>query len=201
VENFNALYHFNRGRLKPELQTSAWRHHEIFEISGGAAARAGVGFPYTKPEQPMEISGTISAIVREKGGAIHSIAPEATVYDAIQVMADRNIGSLLVMTGPRLVGIISERDYTRKIALKGKQSKQTPVSEIMLTPVISVGEDASVEECMELMTKHRIRHLPVLDSDRVVGVVSIGDLINWIIKTQREVLNSMEDFISGKYPG
>jgi CBS domain-containing protein len=149
----------------------------------------------------MEISGTISAILRGKGGAIHSIAPETTVYDAIQTMADRNIGALLVMTGERLVGIISERDYTRKIALKGKQSKQTPVSEIMFAPVISVADDASVEECMELMTQHRIRHLPVLDGERVVGVVSIGDLINWIIKTQREVLNSMEDFISGKYPG
>lgn len=149
----------------------------------------------------MEISGTISAILREKGGAIHSIAPDATVYEAIETMADRNIGALLVMTGQRLGGIISERDYTRKIALKGKQSKQTPVSEIMFSPVISVADDASVEECMELMTTHRIRHLPVLDGDRVVGVVSIGDLINWIIKTQREVLNSMEDFISGKYPG
>jgi CBS domain-containing protein len=149
----------------------------------------------------MEISGTISAILRGKGGAIHSISPEATVYDAIECMAERNIGALLVMNGERLVGIVSERDYTRKIALKGKQSKQTPVSEIMLSPVISVGDDASVEECMELMTRHRIRHLPVLDGERVVGVVSIGDLINWIIKTQREVLNSMEDFISGKYPG
>jgi CBS domain-containing protein len=149
----------------------------------------------------MEISGTISAILREKGAAVHTIAPETTVYDAIQTMADRNIGALLVMSGSRLVGVISERDYTRKIALKGKQSKQTPVSEIMLSPVISVGDDASVEQCMELMTLHRIRHLPVLDGDRVVGVVSIGDLINWIIKTQREVLNSMEDFISGKYPG
>lgn len=149
----------------------------------------------------MEISGTISAILRQKGGAIHSIAPDATVYEAIETMADRNIGALLVMNGQRLAGIISERDYTRKIALKGKQSKQTPVSEIMFSPVISVGDDASVEVCMELMTTHRIRHLPVLDGDRVVGVVSIGDLINWIIKTQREVLNSMEDFISGKYPG
>ncbi|HUS34306.1 MAG TPA: CBS domain-containing protein [Verrucomicrobiae bacterium] len=149
----------------------------------------------------MEISGTISAILREKGAAIHSISPEATVYEAIETMADRNIGALLVMSGQRLAGVISERDYTRKIALKGKQSKQTPVSEIMFSPVISVGDDASVEECMTLMTQHRIRHLPVLDGDRVVGVVSIGDLINWIIKTQREVLNSMEDFISGKYPG
>jgi len=149
----------------------------------------------------MEISGTISAILREKGGAIHSISPEATVFDAIQTMADRNIGALLVMSGSRLAGVVSERDYTRKVALKGKQSKQTPVSEIMFAPVISVAEDASVEECMQLMTQHRIRHLPVLDGERVAGVVSIGDLINWIIKTQREVLNSMEDFISGKYPG
>jgi len=149
----------------------------------------------------MEISGTIGAILREKGGSIHGIAPERTVYEAIEIMASRNIGALLVMSGERLVGIISERDYTRKIALKGKASKQTPVSEIMFSPVISVGDDSSVEECMQLMTQHRIRHLPVIDGERVVGVVSIGDLINWIIKTQREVLNSMEDFISGKYPG
>jgi CBS domain-containing protein len=149
----------------------------------------------------MEISGTISAILREKGGAIYSIAPDKTVYEAIETMAARNIGALLVMSNDRLVGIISERDYTRKIALKGKQSKQTPVSEIMFSPVISVGEDASVEECMELMTQRRIRHLPVKNGEQVLGVVSIGDLINWIIKTQREVLNSMEDFISGKYPG
>ena len=149
----------------------------------------------------MEITGTISAIVREKGGAIHSISPQATVFDAIQLMADRNIGSLLVLSGEKLVGIISERDYTRKIALKGKQSKQTPVSEIMFAPVISVSEGASVEECMQLMTEHRIRHLPVMNDAEVVGVISIGDLVNWMICTQREVLNSMEDYISGKYPG
>lgn len=149
----------------------------------------------------MEVSGTISAILREKGDAVHSISPDATVYDAIQTMADRNVGALMVMSGSRLAGVISERDYTRKIALKGKQSKQTPVSEIMFSPVISVAEDASVEECMQLMSQNRIRHLPVLENERVIGVVSIGDLINWIIKTQREALNSMEDFISGKYPG
>jgi CBS domain-containing protein len=149
----------------------------------------------------MEITGTISAILREKGAAIHSIGPNATVYEAIQTMADRNIGALLVMEGDRLLGIVSERDYTRKIALKGKQSKQTPVSEIMFSPVISATEESSVEECMRLMTEHRIRHLPILEMGKVVGVVSIGDLINWIIKTQREALNSLEDYISGKYPG
>ena len=149
----------------------------------------------------MEITGTISAILREKGGAIHSIGPNATVFDAIQNMADRNIGALLVMEGDRLVGIVSERDYTRKIALKGKQSKMTPVSEIMFTPVISATEESSVEECMRLMTEHRIRHLPIMEMGKVIGVVSIGDLINWIIQTQREALNSLEDYISGKYPG
>jgi CBS domain-containing protein len=149
----------------------------------------------------MEITGTISPIVREKGGATHSISPQATVFDAIQLMADRNIGALLVLSGEKLIGIISERDYTRKVALKGKQSKQTLVSEIMFAPVISVSESASVEECMQLMTEHRVRHLPVLDGDRIAGVVSIGDLVNWMICTQREVLNSMEDYISGKYPG
>jgi CBS domain-containing protein len=149
----------------------------------------------------MEITGTISAILREKGGTTHSIAPGATVFEAIQTMADRNIGALLVMDGDRLLGIISERDYTRKIALKGKQSKQTPVSEIMFAPVISATEESSVEECMRLMTEHRIRHLPILEMGKVVGVVSIGDLINWIIQTQREALNSLEDYISGKYPG
>jgi CBS domain-containing protein len=149
----------------------------------------------------MEITGTISAILREKGGEIHSISPDKTVYEAIETMAARNIGALLVMSGDQLKGIISERDYTRKIALKGKASKQTPVSEIMYTPVISATEESSVEECMRLMTEHRIRHLPILEMGRVVGVVSIGDLINWIIKTQREALNSLEDYISGKYPG
>lgn len=149
----------------------------------------------------MEITGTISAILREKGATIHTVSPDATVYDAIETMANRNIGALLVMSGDRLQGVISERDYTRKIALKGKQSKQTPVSEIMLSPVISATEESSVEECMRLMTEHRIRHLPILEMGKVVGVVSIGDLINWIIKTQREALNSLEDYISGKYPG
>lgn len=149
----------------------------------------------------MEITGTISAILRNKGAKVYSVAPEVTVYEAIQIMADRNIGALLVMQSDELLGIVSERDYTRKIALKGKQSKQTPVSEIMFTPVISATEESSVEECMRLMTEHRMRHLPILEMGRVVGVVSIGDLINWIIQTQREALNSLEDYISGKYPG
>jgi CBS domain-containing protein len=148
----------------------------------------------------MEIAGTISSIVRDKGGQIFSIAPTATVFDAIETMANRNIGALLVMDDGRLVGVVSERDYTRKVALKGKQSKSTPCSEIM-APIVSATPDSSVEEAMRMMTEHRIRHLPVIENGKVIGVVSIGDLINWIIQTQREVLNSMEDFISGKYPG
>src|SRR5688572_22488325 len=124
----------------------------------------------------MEIAGTISAILRDKGGKLYSIAPTATVFDAIDTMATRNIGALLVMEGERLLGVVSERDYTRKVALKGKQSKSTPCSEIM-APVISATPESSIEEAMRLMTEHRIRHLPVLEAGRVIGVVSIGDLI------------------------
>jgi CBS domain-containing protein len=149
----------------------------------------------------MNIPGTIDSILNQKSNDIWSVPPEATIFDAIQLMADKNIGALLVMSGDRLVGIFSERDYTRKVILKGKSSKSTAVREIISTPVISVEPGYTVEECMRLMTEHRIRHLPVLDSGRVVGIVSIGDLVNWIISAQYVALNQMEDYISGKYPG
>ncbi|HZV36190.1 MAG TPA: CBS domain-containing protein [Verrucomicrobiae bacterium] len=149
----------------------------------------------------MHISGTIDSLLNEKCSTLWSISPAATVFDAIRLMADKNIGALLVMDGERLVGMVSERDYTRKVILKGKSSKTTPVREIISSPVISVDPHSSVEECMKLMTEHRIRHLPVLDGDRVVGIVSIGDLVNWIISAQHVAIAQMEDYISGKYPG
>ena len=143
----------------------------------------------------------ISAILNRKNPEAFSTSPDTTVFDAIQVMADKNIGALLVMVGDKLEGIISERDYTRKIALKGKSSKQTPVREIMISPVITVTPNHTIEDCMRIMTDHRIRHLPVLVSERVVGVISIGDLVNWTISYQKETIHQMEDYIAGHYPG
>jgi CBS domain-containing protein len=148
----------------------------------------------------MNITGTIDSILNQKSDAIWTVPPEATVYEGIQLMADKNIGALLVMSGERLVGIFSERDYTRKVILKGKSSKSTFVREIISTPVISVEPCSTIEECMRLMTDRRIRHLPVVDCGKVVGIVSIGDLVNWMISAQHVALNQMEDYISGRYP-
>ena len=149
----------------------------------------------------MEIIGTISAILEHKGAAIWSIPPDTTVFDAIRLMADKNVGALLVMSGDTLVGVLSERDYTRKIALRGKSSRDTAVREIVSTPVISATPAHTVEECMRLMTTHRVRHLPVLNGDQVMGIVSIGDLVNWIISAQSEAIHQLETYIHGQYPG
>jgi CBS domain-containing protein len=149
----------------------------------------------------MNVFGTIKSLIERKGGRTWSISPDATVYEAVQTMADRNIGAVLVMEGPTLVGIISERDYTRKVILHGKSSRQTQVREIMFSPVISVTPSHTVDECMRIMTDRRVRHLPVVDSDQVVGIVSIGDLVNWIISAQKAAIDHLETYISGKYPG
>jgi CBS domain-containing protein len=144
-------------------------------------------------------NGTISEILAYKGSQVWCISPNSTVFDAIQLMSDKNVGALLVTEGEKLVGIISERDYTRKVALKGKTSKQVAVREILSGQVISVTPENTVEECMRLMTDHRIRHLPVLDSGRIAGVVSIGDLVNWIISAQNTTIQQLQTYISG-YP-
>jgi CBS domain-containing protein len=149
----------------------------------------------------MHIPGTIDSLLHQKQPALWSVAPEATVYDAIQLMSDKNIGALPVMKGDQLVGMFSERDYTRKVILKGKSSKTTAVQDIISMPVISVTPTQTVEECMRLMTENRVRHLPVLDNGKMVGIVSIGDLVNWTISAQNVALTQMEDYISGKYPG
>lgn len=145
----------------------------------------------------MNPNGTISEILSHKGTQVWSISPGATVFDAIQLMADKNIGALLVTEADRLVGILTERDYTRKVALKGKSSKQTAVKEILSGTVIHVSPDHTVEDCMRLMTDHRVRHLPVLEADRIVGVISIGDLVNWIITAQSSTINLLQTYISG----
>ena len=145
----------------------------------------------------MKTTYPISSLLHHKTSAVWSVAPESTVFEAIKLMADKNIGSLMVMTGGRLVGIFTERDYTRKIALQGKSSKQTQVWEIMPKNVITVTPDDSVEECMKLMTESRVRHLPVVEGAKVIGIISIGDLVNWIISTQNAEIEQLEQYIAG----
>ncbi len=145
----------------------------------------------------MKSSVPISALLHHKGAALWSVAPETTVFEAIKLMADKNIGSLLVMSGGRLVGVFTERDYTRKIALQGKRSKETQVREILSGEIVSVTPQHTVEECMRLMTEKRVRHLPVLDGEKVTGLVSIGDLVNWTISAQDAAIAQMEQYIAG----
>ena len=145
----------------------------------------------------MRTSVPISTLLHYKGATVWYVSPEATVFDAIKIMADKNIGALPVMANGRLAGILTERDYTRKIALAGKTSKQTLVKEITTEDVITVDPHESVEECMRMMTEHRIRHLPVLQNDEMVGIISIGDLVNWIISAQDAMIAQMESYIGG----
>ena len=148
----------------------------------------------------MKLVDTIATLLRKKPGEIWSIAPDATVYEAIEMLADKGIGALLVMAEGRLVGILSERDYARKVILKGKASKETRVEEIMTSPVVSVAPHQTVDDGMTLMTAKRIRHLPVVEAEKVVGMVSIGDLVKWIISEQEETIQQLENYITGKYP-
>ncbi len=145
----------------------------------------------------MKTSVPVSSLLHHKGATVWHISPEATVFDAIQLMADKNIGALPVMSHDHLAGIFTERDYTRKIALAGKTSKQTLIKEIISANVVTVTPDKPVEECMRLMTEHRIRHLPVVQNDEVKGIISIGDLVNWIISAQDAAIAQMESYISG----
>jgi CBS domain-containing protein len=147
----------------------------------------------------MEVPDRVSAILKQKGGAVWSIAPKSTVYDALVLMADKEIGALLVMDGGRVAGVMSERDYARKIILKARSSKETRVDEIMMSPPITISTDCTVSEAMRIMTEHRIRHLPVVDSGAaVLGMISIGDLVKWIITSQEETIEHLHSYIAGK---
>jgi CBS domain-containing protein len=151
----------------------------------------------------MKSVDTIRSILSRKGRELWSVAPTATVYEAIEKMSDKGVGALLVMSGGQLLGIISERDYARKVILKERSSKQTLVREIMTSSVITATPGDNVEDCMRTMTENRIRHLPVVDGGdcRVVGIVSIGDLVNWIITAHEETIGHLQSYIAGNYPG
>jgi CBS domain-containing protein len=148
----------------------------------------------------MEISGTIRQVLASKGSEVITTNPQALVFDALAVMGEKNIGALVVLEGDQVVGVFSERDYSRKVILQGKTSRTTTVGEVLSHPIITIAPDDSIEECMERMTVHRIRHLPVLDGGKMVGVVSIGDVVNWIMHAQRHAIQQLTGYISGQYP-
>src|SRR5262245_25556900 len=160
-------------------------------------SESGEGDPARSP--CMTHTGQIREILHSKGGNVWTVAPDTTVFEALQMMAEKNVGALLVTKDNQLVGIISERDYSRKVVLKGRSSKDTPVRDILSGHVIHVSPDHTIDECMRLMTEHRVRHLPVLDVNQIVGVVSIGDLVNWIISAQSSTIHQLETYITG-YP-
>ena len=145
----------------------------------------------------MKFHESVASILKQKLCAVWSIAPERSVFEAIHEMSDKGIGALLVISDGKLVGIVSERDYARKVILLGRSSKNTSVGEIMTSEVVSVSPAQTLDECMGLMTKHRIRHLPVIDEGEAIGVVSIGDVVKWIISAQEETIRHLEHYISG----
>lgn len=143
---------------------------------------------------------SIRSLLRNKGGQVWSLPPDATVYQAIEMMAEKKVGALVVVAEGALVGIVSERDYARKVFLQGRSSKDTLVREIMTSQVVTVEPCHTVVECMRVMTAHRIRHLPVFEGGALVGIVSIGDLVNSIISAQAETIEHLTNYVTGQYP-
>jgi CBS domain-containing protein len=149
----------------------------------------------------MRESEPIRKVLLRKRSELFWLTPEHSVYDAVALMAEKGVGALLIMEAGRLAGFLSERDYARKVVLKGRSSRETPIREIMSKPVFTVSPDHTIDECLRSMTDLRIRHLPVVENDQVVGVVSIGDLVKWLVSVQEERIQHLESYISGAYPG
>lgn len=151
-------------------------------------------------EVAMGLTDTVRAVLDHKGIGVCAVMPETPVYEALEIMADKDIGALLVMEDADLCGIFSERDYARKVILHGKASRETTVGEIMTSPAVVATLDQSVDDCMRLMSDCHIRHLPVVSREAVIGMLSIGDLVNWIIRRQEEEIHHLHHYIAGSYP-
>jgi CBS domain-containing protein len=149
----------------------------------------------------MNLVDTVRLVLKQKGQIVWSVSPEDCVYDAIEIMANKHVGALMVVSEDKLVGVVSERDYARKVILQGKSSKQTLVKEIMTSPAIYLTPEQSVEDGMRVMTDKHIRHLPIVENGELLGVVSIGDLVKWVISAQQYTISQLHSYITSSYPG
>jgi CBS domain-containing protein len=148
----------------------------------------------------MNLVDTVRLVLKFKGYDVWHVSPGTCVYDAIELMAEKHVGALMVVEDGKLVGVVSERDYARKVILQGRASKQTPVSEIMTSPAIFLTPEQTVEDGMRIMTENRIRHLPVVEGGKILGVLSIGDLVKWMISAQQQTISQLHNYITSQYP-
>lgn len=149
----------------------------------------------------MEIQGSVRDILQSKGGKVWTTSPQTSVYEAIGLMGEKNIGALVVLEDREVIGVLSERDYSRKVVLQGRTSRDTLVGEILSRPVITIGHGDSIAKCMQVMTECRIRHLPVIDENRLIGLISMGDLVRWAMEAQNHTILQLQGYIAGDYPG